>query len=304
MIPNKFNLDNLFNQTTFYPFPDRSFHNKNNSMNLDLDQISSYVPTTWNFMNSDTYENYKVNLKKFDKNWYYIDNEVKYTLNSFGYRTKEFEQIDWKNSIVMFGCSFIFGCGVNDNHTIPHFLEEITGTPVVNLGVSGSSVELQLYNSLILFNYYPKPKTVIYSWPSLTRNTVYLPDSVMHCGEWSEKYSAQQKFNYIFSNSVYMNVIRGLWKDRTKMIEYSVSISSEMLDIFYADQTKFDTIIPIKKIEPIIQLYPGSTPYEIDNSETLKKFKNLNKNKFARDICHFNRHGNKKFAEVISTYLT
>ena len=120
---------------------------------------------TLNFSGTDTKELFEENLKTQPDDWYYRTHEVKYTLNSFGYRTKEFDDIDWKESIVIFGCSNIFGIGVADEHTIPYFLEQLSGRPVINMGMGGSSIQTALHNSIILNDSeYPTPKVIIYAW--------------------------------------------------------------------------------------------------------------------------------------------
>jgi len=67
-----------------------------------------------NFAVSDTEELFNHNLKIMPQDWFYRTNPVNYTVNSQGYRTEEFEKIDWAQSVVIFGCSTVFGTGVSD----------------------------------------------------------------------------------------------------------------------------------------------------------------------------------------------
>jgi hypothetical protein len=49
------------------------------------------------WFDQDTKELYKTNLKEQPDDWYYRVNKVEYNLNSAGYRTKDFNQINWSN---------------------------------------------------------------------------------------------------------------------------------------------------------------------------------------------------------------
>jgi len=160
---------------------------------------------------------FEQNLKTQPEDWYYRTHPVKYTLNSLGYRTREFDDIDWKESIVMFGCSHVFGTGVTDEHTIPYFLEQLSGRPVINMGIGASSIQTVLHNSIILNDSkYPTPKAVINMWTGLSRYQLYKDDFVHHIGQWN--YSSQQfekKENIIPFNLMNIKMIRNLWKNKT-----------------------------------------------------------------------------------------
>jgi hypothetical protein len=170
---------------------------------------------TLNYNCSDSKELFEQNLITQPDDWYYRTHPVKYTLNSFGYRTKEFDDIDWKESIVMFGCSQVFGTGVTDEHTVPYFLEQLSGRPVINMGISGSSIQTALHNSIILNDSkYPTPKAVVNMLTSLARFHLYEEDS---------DHRSNKKHGRTYSNLVdivpfnLMNIkmIRNLWKNKT-----------------------------------------------------------------------------------------
>ena len=104
---------------------------KFNLINRDPGFISSqlldeYDPGEHKFISNDTREMFAESLKKNPEDWYYRTHEVKYILNSEKFRTKEFKDIDWKNSIVLIGCSCTFGIGVTEEDTIAANLQEIT----------------------------------------------------------------------------------------------------------------------------------------------------------------------------------
>lgn len=265
------------------PFPNAFVHNYGEREVINRTSVVG----TWDFYGIDTYEFYKKNLKRQPEDWYYRNNKVRYTLNSYGYRTKEFEDIDWKNSIVMFGCSHIFGTGNDDRHTIPYFLEQLTGTPVINLGVGAASIQFCLHNSLMLYKKYGVPKSVIYSWTGIARHLLYQKEYVLMntkfediCEHSSERIKSLEEitgmplksFNstkvldhLIPFNMVNVELIKNIWKDKCPLYEFSMfPTTSEILEC---------------------ELYCG-----IDND-------------YARDLAHFGRHTNKLIAEKIYSDL-
>ena len=171
----------------------------------------------------DTKESFKQNLKTQPEDWYYRTHPVNYTLNSLGYRTKEFDDVDWKESIVMFGCSYVFGAGVSDEHTIPYFLEQLSGRPVINMGIEGCSIQTVLHNSIILNDSkYSTPKAVVNMITGLSRYQLYKGDYVDNMGGWSRRnglYSEEEKFseskNLFPFNLMNIKMIRNLWKNKT-----------------------------------------------------------------------------------------
>jgi hypothetical protein len=252
---------------------------ENNFFNKTKMNIESFIKNGFalNFSGSDKKELFEKNLKVEPENWYYRNNEVKYTLNSLGYRTKEFDQIDWKESIVMFGCSHVFGTGVTDEHTIPYFLEKLSGRPVINLGIGGSSIQTMCHNSIILSSILDiPPKGVIFCWTDLTRFNIYNNDYVYHMGNWSDKNNIKMfsdNENIIPFNLMNIKMIRNLWKDKT----------------FYYEYTCFDQQKLINKLDKNIQCELFNYPTFPESSKYL-----------ARDLLHFGREMNMETAEKIN----
>lgn len=178
------------------------------------------------FSGTDTKELYERNLLSQSKNWYYRNNPVRYTLNSWGYRTKEFKNIDWANSVVLFGDSFVFGVGVDDRETISYQLEQIIGRPVINMGVGGTSMCYSLNNSSILRDGYPTPKAVVHLWTNYDRTTFYRKRSLISCGAWNVgDFSFTKEWtsdvHHGMTNALFIaKISRWLWKD-TKYFEAS-----------------------------------------------------------------------------------
>jgi hypothetical protein len=163
--------------------------------------------TSSDFGGTDTKKLLEKNLKTQTSNWEYRNKPVRYTINSRGYRTAEFKNIDWANSIVIFGCSNVFGVGLDDEDTISSQLEKITGIPLVNLGASGSSMTYSLHNSIILKDGYPTPKAVVHIWTDYHRTVYYRRNRIESHGSWN-----LEKNNYmdVWSNSNHHSATHGL----------------------------------------------------------------------------------------------
>jgi len=136
---------------------------------------------------SDTLELFEKHLKTQPEDWYYRIHPVNYTLNSYGYRAPEFKDINWSESVVVFGCSNTFGTGLDDKDTITSRLEELIKCPVINMGCTGSAIDYSLYNSVILKNICSKPKAVVHLWTSVDRTTHYLEKRTRSYGVWPTK---------------------------------------------------------------------------------------------------------------------
>jgi hypothetical protein len=96
-----------------------------------------------------------------------------YGVNSQGYRCPEFNDILWEDSILMFGCSHVFGVGLIDEETAAHQLSLLIKQPVINLGIGASSCTYQWVNSTILRKHHISPKAVIYNWPESSRQSIF-----------------------------------------------------------------------------------------------------------------------------------
>lgn len=135
---------------------------------------------TTEFWASDTLEIFEKNLREQGPDWYYAKNKVFYNINSENYRTQEFDKIDWANSIVIFGCSHVFGQGLDESDTLSSNIQKLTGINTVNMGVCGSSMMFSMGNQAILRTYYPKPKAVISLWPNIDRVTWFHAHTLDH----------------------------------------------------------------------------------------------------------------------------
>lgn len=212
------NILNSINNNDFIPLPNVTVQNIGEPLKQNLSDICG----SWDFFGSDDYDRYQLNLKNQPEDWYYRHNNVKYTLNSHGYRTKEFKDIDWKNSIVIFGCSYIFGTGIDDSNTISIFLQNMLNIPVINMGMGGSSIQFALHNSLMLYKKYGTPKAVIYGMPGITRYLLYQRNYIQSKLGYEDTPNNKAIDHLIPFNLINASLIRNLWEDKCKYYEFSM----------------------------------------------------------------------------------
>lgn len=106
-----------------------------------------------------------------DRYWKYANTEIQYTHNSDGFRGEtEFDNVDWTNTSVVVGCSFVYGQALEFENTISEILTREYGVPFVNGGIPGSSNRV-IHNNAIAFMKKYNPKKVIIIWTYPTRST-------------------------------------------------------------------------------------------------------------------------------------
>lgn len=179
----------------------------------------------------DTKERYKQNLKVQPEDWIYRNKIVVYNTNSDGYRTKEFDKVNWAKSIVIFGCSYVYGVGNAEDETISYCLEQLTGIPVINMGVPGSSPTFTMHNSAILYDGYPTPKAVVCAWSSPFRCPYYVHDEVIHCGSWSNNamssaWNRGSSTNPIANLLLASKIVKQIWGNKTSFYSFSMFSST------------------------------------------------------------------------------
>ena len=142
-------------------------------------------PGVFDFDSNDNIENYLFK-KTAVKDWEWQDSKVNYKLNSQGYRTEEFKSIDWENSVLFFGCSWVYGVGVDDSDTLSSKFKQQTNINSVNLGMPSISNWYTVKNCEILNTHNINPKAVINCMTYPTRFTLFHDDDTQtHIGKWS-----------------------------------------------------------------------------------------------------------------------
>ena len=151
-------------------------------------QIEYFHPAYYAAPKEDTIQNFKKNLKTQPLDWHYRTNSLRYTLNGQSYRCKPFNEINWNDSIVIFGCSNVFGNAIDDADTLSNRLQELVGCDVVNLGASGSCQQTSLYNMTRLKEKNIKPRAIIHVWTDSMRllhvNNDFRLCGVGHWNNW------------------------------------------------------------------------------------------------------------------------
>lgn len=171
------------------------------------------------FTEGDSEKIFKKKLKTKPADWTYRTKKITYRNNEYGFRTKSFDKIDWKDSIVIFGCSNVYGIGLADEDTIPCKLEKLLDIPVINLGIRSSAIDLNCWNSLALHEKYPYPRAIIHVWTSLDRYTVKIHDTVFPYTPSSSNFDC--RLEWAERSQIYVQADRALWKGKTQYYEAS-----------------------------------------------------------------------------------
>ena len=126
------------------------------------------------FTSTDKENQYEENKKKLGVDWYYYDKEIIYQYNSWGYRTKEFVDLE-DDYILVFGCSCTEGVGIHNDDLWSTKLGKKLNLDVFNLGMGSTGIDYQFYNTMLFQNFILKnkklPKLVVYQWPADYRSS-------------------------------------------------------------------------------------------------------------------------------------
>jgi len=299
-------LIDCISNNTFIPFPDNSFEdgtdgknnfvdmfeyvNQNNKSVEELLNDTTY--TTWKFSGCDSPTMVKSDPRLYNPS--YENKEVKYTLNSFGYRTKNFNEIDWSNSIIIFGCSVMQGVGLDDSCTVSSFLEKEMDLPVINMGVGGSSNEFHLYNSNILLTQYPKPKAVIYCLTGLQRHVFYKWDGVHHRGPWNDSPTQikNNRSNSIIRSMIASSTMNNVWSSETSYIEFSLEdLAYKLLNKLHKNPNRFYLGTDWQSLSHLNLSYDELRNYCFPGYD------------FARDMSHPGEESSKVIAKSLAKIL-
>lgn len=225
----------------------------------------SYLPKNEvvSFSDSDTKELFRKNLKSQPNDWIYRNKTITYSYNNYGFRTREFNDVNWKESVVVFGCSNVEGTGLAEEDTIVMQLEKILERPVINLGIRGTGIDVACWNSLILHKNYSTPKAIIQVWSSLARYANY--DNKRLSRFVPKHMGYYRRLNWEFRSEKYIETDRALWRDKVPYIE--------------------------------------GTFFKISNKNLEKSIKRFNSIDCARDLKHPGIESNKLAAEYIADQL-
>lgn len=172
---------------------------------LNFENNKKIPNLTLKWLHDDHKSNWSETRKELGVDWRYFNSQdLNYRLNSYGYRTKELQEFDWKECVLFLGCSYIFGQGVHNKHTIPSIYEQITNNTTINMGLSGASVDTLHHNThaLIQSNYIPKKVIIMFPCPS--RHLLYKDNKIQQLGQWSGDDVIKFWERYVYYESNYM----------------------------------------------------------------------------------------------------
>lgn len=144
---------------------------------IDCTDLNGTRTLHWN--SGDSEDNWRNNKHSTQMNPKYWDNPIEYHNNSLGYRCKELNEYEDNNFILVMGCSYTEGVGLHEEDLWWHNMSEKYNLPVMNLGMGGSGIDFQFYNTtLYVKNKFPKPKMVVIQYPGEFRKTFSYPNRV------------------------------------------------------------------------------------------------------------------------------
>lgn len=157
-----------------------------------LTPIGDRLGLTTNWVINDSEQAFLFRKSTMPSDWSFNDLKIQYNFNQNGYRAPEWSDVDWSKSIIVFGCSLTMGVGLPYEWTWAQKLSRKLNVPVINLGVSGGSNVLSLYNSYRLVSKGIRPLAVINMLTSTDRATFFLDNDngdtdliMQHLGPWA-----------------------------------------------------------------------------------------------------------------------
>jgi len=217
------------------------------------------LPIRARFAGMDSEAAFRKSLEEQPDDWEYRNKEVYYDINPQGFRTYDLDVVDWKDSIVLFGCSQVFGTGLAEEDTLAKQIEELVDVPVINLAVSGGSNDVTIANMSLLAMAGARPRAVVNFWTSPFRFSFFQEEDrkISTIGPWVEAgwaYAeegeidfAEAYYGYVNNCHFYekLNLQRIqqnlIWRGvPTKVIDASFFLDvARSLEIDYIDRTDF-----------------------------------------------------------------
>lgn len=229
------------------------------------------------FLSVDEHQEFNRNLAIQPLNWSYRTQDVKYILNQNYYRAPDWDTVDWHDSIVVFGCSHVFGEGLAECETISHHLSKLTGRPVINLGQSGTGPMFSWHNSLLLDKWWPTPYAVVQVWSDISRLPYYENDKVSRIGYWSG--SKWDNFNNKFKQ------LFEIWNGNDTNSQAHMYFTALACEQFWKSKTKYAHASFFKETANLLNIP------QLHNMDS------------ARDFLHYGTLSQRAAAQIIENML-
>lgn len=226
--------------------------------------------TLWR--DGDDLDFFNSNLISQPDEWAFRKKTITYSINSNGHRSKEIDELDLNNYILVAGCSHTAGIGMAIEDCYPNLIAKRFNLDYYNLGMSATGIDVLVHNLVVWFTLFKNnlPKFVIIQWPDETR--------------------------ILTGNNPNLLRTMGVWQNNSKFNDF-VNLG---YDIKYFSCRNILYLTLIKKIitVPFINLSMGK-PNGMENEE----FVNFVITDFARDLSHGGFETQKKITNDIYNSL-
>lgn len=150
----------------------------NNDLLINLNYTKKDI--VLDFFCTDQKDLFEQNKKKFGNEWKYYDMPISYNMNAAGYRmNKNFNEIDYDNYIIFFGCSHTIGVGLPLEDTFAYRIAKQVKCDYINASIHSSGTDFVYANFLHFFGRMPKkPKCIVFVWPELTSKFYWLNNNI------------------------------------------------------------------------------------------------------------------------------
>jgi hypothetical protein len=236
------------------------------------------LPIRARFAGMDSEDAFKKSLEEQPDDWEYRNKEVYYDINTQGFRTYDLDTVDWDNSIVLFGCSQVFGVGLAEEDTLAKQIEELVDVPVINLAVGGGSNDITTANMSLLAMMGARPRAVVNFWTSPFRFSFFQGQDreTITIGPWVKAgwaYAEEGQIDFAEAYYGYVNNCHFYEKLNLQRIQQNLAwrgVPTQVIDAsFFKDVAKF---------------------LELDYIE---------RTDFARDLGHNGKDTTKRAAEYV-----
>ena len=181
-----------------------------------------YANQTLNWLDQDSEKVYLDNLQNkrasLEKlNW--VDANITYTFNSYGFRSDEFS-LD--PGVMFLGCSHTAGVGLPLESTWPYLVSSQLGLKRFNLGISSTSNDTAFR---LGHNWIPqlKPKLVILLAPDSNRSELHsYIDVIENLGAWTDYYGNYWKQWQTHKTNTDMNFLKNILATKQICSEHSI----------------------------------------------------------------------------------